>query len=195
MSALFKKKYGILPGQYRSRHLDFMPQTRFMNEVNYLAVTSSSALAPLARYLKENFLNDTLKETSGKEKIMNIENINISEKGTRLRHTWRNICCLGSVRELLYGEIQDVLRRVQTEMPFKYIVFHGIFSDDTMVYDELPDGRTVFSFTVIDKVIDFLLSIRLRPLMQLSFTPSALASVPDKTNFFVKYNTSLPKRQ
>lgn len=193
MSALFKKKYGILPGEYRSRHLDFMPQTRFMNEVNYLAVTSSSALAPLARYLKENFLNDTLKETSGKEKRLDIENIDISAKGTRLRHTWRNICCLGSVRELLYGEIQEILRRVQKEMPFKYIVFHGIFSDDTMVYDELPDGRAVFSFTVIDKIIDFLLSIRLRPLMQLSFTPSALASAPDKTNFFMKYNTSLPK--
>ena len=62
-----------------------------------------------------------------------------------------------------------------------------------MIYDELPDGRTVFSFTVIDKVIDFLLSIRLKPLMQLSFTHPPLASVPDKTNFFVKYNTSLPK--
>ena len=81
MSALFKKKYGILPGQYRSRHLDFMPQARFMSEVNYLAVTSSSALAPLARYLNENPLDDTPKETSGKEKIMNIENINIQKRG------------------------------------------------------------------------------------------------------------------
>lgn len=193
MSALFKKKFGLSPGQYRMRHSDFMPKARYVNEVNYLAVTSSQALAPLARYLNKSSENYTTEDSGASLKRLDTGTLDLSEKGLRLRHTWRNICCLGSVRELLFGEVQDVLRRVQKEMPFKYIVFHGIFSDDTMIYDELPDGRPSYSFTIIDKVIDFLLSIRLKPFMQLSFTPSAMASDPDKTSFFMKYNTSLPK--
>ncbi len=191
MNTLFKKKYDIAPGEYRKVHSGFLPKTKTMNEVNYLAVTSSSSLSTLAQYLKP----PPVTSSSGQilPKRINIGVIDTSVPGMRLRHTWRTVCCVGSVRELLSDEVARVLRRIQNEIPYKYIIFHGILSDDLMIYDELSDGKPVLSFTLLDKVLDFLQSIGLKPVIQFSFMPSALASDPKKTNFFMKYNTSLPK--
>lgn len=51
----------------------------------------------------------------------------------------------------------------------------------------------LYSFTFVDKVIDFILSVGLRPLCQLSFMPIALSSDPGRMVDFYHYNTAPPK--
>ena len=114
-------------------------------------------------------------------------------KGIPLAHNFKNMCCVGSAKQFLYSEVQEMLRTVQQKIQYKYVKFHGILSDEMMVYMEKEDGTPVYSFTMIDKVLDFILSINLRPLIQLSFMPLALASDPSKLIYMWNFNTSPPK--
>ncbi|MFC0106416.1 GH39 family glycosyl hydrolase [Kibdelosporangium aridum] len=69
---------------------------------------------------------------------------------------------------------------------------HGILCDDLGVYREV-DGRPVYDFTGVDRVYDRLLSLGLRPVVELSFMPADLASDPDRTVFFYRAIISPPK--
>ena len=71
-------------------------------------------------------------------------------------------------------DVQEHLREIQSKIGFKYIRFHGIFDDSMMVYDE-KNNNPSFNFTYIDKLFDFLLSINLKPFVELGFMPSKLA--------------------
>lgn len=71
---------------------------------------------------------------------------------------------------------------------FKYVRFHGILNDDMSVL--LPGN--VYSFFNIDSIFDFLLSIGMKPLIELSFMPELLAST-NETVFHYKGNISPPK--
>lgn len=192
MVALFKKKYGMLPSEYRASHPSIIPSDKMRNELNYLSVTSSSSLSALAEYLKEAPGRAAVPRRPLAARL-DAGSVSMAQPGTPLRHTWRKLCCVGSTRELLYGEVQEMLRKMQREMPFEYVKFHGLLSDDLMLYHELSDGTISLSFAALDKVFDFLLSIGLRPMMQFFMMPQELASDPSCMSFFVRQNTSLPK--
>ena len=83
------------------------------------------------------------------------------------------------------------LALVQREIGFRYIRFHGIFHDDMQAYQE-RDGSPVYDFTRIDAVYEALLRIGMKPFVELSFMPSALAS-GTKTIFWWKGNGSPPR--
>lgn len=193
MVALFKKRYGMLPSEYRSSHTAYIPSDKMRNEVNYLAVTSSISLSALADYLNEEGVHAPVPPRRVLSRRLEIGTVSAAGQGTALRHTWRKICCVGSTRELLYAEVQELIKRMQREMPYEYVKFHGLLSDDMMLYHELPDGSISLSFTVLDKVFDFLQSVHLKPMMQFFIMPQELASDPSNQSFFIRQNTSLPK--
>lgn len=47
------------------------------------------------------------------------------------------------------------------------------------VYDEDENGNPVLWFGYIDKLFDFLLSINIKPFVELGFMPSKIATVKD----------------
>lgn len=189
----FKKKYGVLPSDYRNSFRSYIPSEQLPNEINYLAIKSSRSLSTLARYLKADEHLPSLQSDAQKTRKRHIGPVDSAAVIKKLAHTNRSVCCVGSARDLLFEDVRGMLRKMQSEMPFSYVKFHGILSDDMMLYDELPGGKPVLSFVMLDKVLDFLLSLRLKPIMQLSFMPGALASDPSKTSFYMQYNTSPPK--
>jgi xylan 1,4-beta-xylosidase len=62
-----------------------------------------------------------------------------------------------------------------------------------MVYREDANGKPVLNFNMVDEILDFLVSIRLRPLIQFSFMPKSLAKTPEDTFFTVPFIMSEPK--
>jgi xylan 1,4-beta-xylosidase len=110
-----------------------------------------------------------------------------------LRHTWKNLIAIGKAKEGLHADVQRQLKLVQERCPFRYLRFHGIFDDSMMVYTEDEMGRPVYNFRLVDELFDFLLSIRLKPFIELGFMPSALASDPEKIVFYVRSYISPPK--
>ena len=48
----------------------------------------------------------------------------------------------------------------------------------TNVYTETPDGRPVYDFTIVDRIIDTYLARGIRPYLQIGFMPEAMSTAP-----------------
>lgn len=101
--------------------------------------------------------------------------------------------CIGAGRahEGLRAEWQRQLAEVQKEVGFNYIRFHGILHDDMAVYSEDKTGNPIFNWQYVDELYDFLLSVDVKPFVELSFMPKALASGEEEV-FWWKGNITPP---
>ncbi len=102
--------------------------------------------------------------------------------------------CIGAGRanEGLRADWQDQLRVAQRECGFKYIRMHGLLTDDMGVYKEDAQGNPIYNWQYLDRLYDFLLSIGIKPFVELSFMPNDLAS-GDRTIFWWRGNVTPPK--
>jgi xylan 1,4-beta-xylosidase len=91
----------------------------------------------------------------------------------------------------------DTLAQLKTavdELGFRRLRFHAIFHDVLKTVTRDAQGQLVFDFTGIDKLYDALLERGIRPLVELGFTPKALATSDSKI-FWWAGNTSHPEPQ
>lgn len=82
------------------------------------------------------------------------------------------------------------LKTMVEETGFRYLRFHAIFHD-VLETVRVEDGQITYDWTGIDQLYDALLAIGIRPFVELSFTPEAMATSP-QTVFYWKGNTSHP---
>ena len=102
--------------------------------------------------------------------------------------------CVGSCHgtTALREDYRKQLEQCQREIGFRYVRFHGLFDDDMSVLVQERFGNGVqLSFTNIDSVFDFLLSINMKPFIELGFMPDCLKS-KNATVFHYKGNTAPP---
>jgi xylan 1,4-beta-xylosidase len=107
-----------------------------------------------------------------------------------LRHVWEHTVGSCHAPLALRADWQRQLRRCHGELGFRHVRFHGLLDDQlgTLVRHK---GRLIYSFFNADRIIDFLLSIGMRPFVELSFMPTALAT-GDATIFSYRGNVCLP---
>jgi len=110
---------------------------------------------------------------------------------TALPHVWEHTVGSGHATLALRADWQRQLTRCHRELGFRHVRFHGLLSDDmgTLVNE---DNSLVYSFFNADQICDFLLSIGMRPFVELSFMPTALASKDDEV-FHYRGNVTPPK--
>ena len=89
-------------------------------------------------------------------------------------------------------ELREALRVAHDELGVRAVRAHGILDDGLGVYTESA-GRAVYNFAGIDRVYDELMDIGLRPVVELSFMPAALARDPARTVFTYNAIISPPK--
>lgn len=118
-------------------------------------------------------------------------------KSTEFSHYWEQ--CVGSCHAYtaLREDYRKQLKRAHDELGFQYVRFHGLLDDDMCVLIMKKDFMgnelgLVYNFVNIDNICDYLLSIGMRPFLELGFMPSVLAS-GDKTVFHYKGNITPPK--
>ncbi|HBF38446.1 MAG TPA: beta-xylosidase, partial [Firmicutes bacterium] len=110
-----------------------------------------------------------------------------------LPHFWEK--CVGSCHAYtaLREDWRQQIAKVHREMGFQYVRFHGLFNDDmSVVTADERTGELYYCFANMDSILDFLLKIGMKPFLELSFMPAALAS-SDVTCFHYKGNISPPK--
>lgn len=107
-----------------------------------------------------------------------------------LSHRWEHTVGSGRATLALRADWQEQLRRCRSELGVRHVRFHGMLMDDMGTLIEY-DGKPLYSFFNIDQIIDFLLSIGMKPFMELSFMPAMLAS-GDKTVFHYRGNVTPP---
>lgn len=85
-----------------------------------------------------------------------------------------------------------MLVQCHRDLGFRYLRFHGLFNDDMSVVSKpMFSNELKLSFTNIDNIFDFVLSIGMKPFIELSFMPKVLAS-SNTTIFHYKGKTSPP---
>jgi xylan 1,4-beta-xylosidase len=80
------------------------------------------------------------------------------------------------------AELSQALSIAATELGVRAVRAHGICGDDLGLYTE-PGGQPRYDFSAVDQVYDELLRLGLRPVVELSFMPWALARDPGATVF------------
>jgi xylan 1,4-beta-xylosidase len=102
--------------------------------------------------------------------------------------------CIGAGRanEGLRADWQAQLATTRKECGFKYIRMHGLLTDDMGVYAEDKQGKPIYNYQYIDVLYDYILSIGMKPFVELGFMPNALAS-GTQSIFWWRGNVSPPK--
>lgn len=98
----------------------------------------------------------------------------------------------GRANEGLRADWQRQLAEIRRDAGFRYIRMHGLLSDDMGVYKIDAQGKEHYNFQYIDALYDYLLSIGIKPFVELGFMPSAMVS-GDKTIFWWKGNVTPPR--
>lgn len=190
---LFKKKYDMLPSLYRKRNAGAEVAPAAPASFNdYKILDTHQYLSYFAAYLSDDGRRE--QETSALPCIVSHYTANALAKGTPLRHTWRSFTSVGNIKDVLLTDVREMLAELQRDVGFRYIKFHGILSDDMHVCFRESSGALRFSFVYVDKALDVLREMRLKPLIQLSFMPAALAEDPEHTIFASRMINSPPWR-
>jgi xylan 1,4-beta-xylosidase len=80
-------------------------------------------------------------------------------------------------------EFAEALRIAVEDLGVDRVRAHAILHDDNRVVTRAEDGSLAFDFTVVDALYDEILEIGVRPVVELSFMPAAIARDPDQTVF------------
>jgi xylan 1,4-beta-xylosidase len=125
---------------------------------------------------------------------MNIElHADLTSAAQTLRHPWRRCVGSGHATLALRADWQAQLRQAKADLGFEYVRFHGLLDDDmgTLVCES---DQFIYSFFNADQIFDFLLSIGMRPIVELSFMPTTLSSGGDIV-FHYRGNITPPRDQ
>ena len=100
---------------------------------------------------------------------------------------------IGRAYHLLLADVQEHLKLARKEIGFKYCRFHALFHDDMDVAYRRQDGSVGYNWYHIDRIYDFLLSIGMKPFVELGSMPKCIAS-GSKTMFWYEMNVTPPAK-
>ncbi len=176
LTGAFKQYYGMTPGQYR-RSADFGERQKKKAET--VTVTEegfSTSFAALMKYADEQEVKTTFQAVAWEISV------NSRSVGSRLKHSWKTLINIGYARELLNDAMQRQVARLQKTVGFRYIRCKGILDDDMMLYTRDVYGNMAANYVYMDQVLDFILSVQGKPMLELGHMPLALAK--NKTHIF-----------
>lgn len=188
----FKEKYATIPSRWRKENRSHSkiiedPERAIGYQPTNSAILYSSVTDFIKKYADSTISASSIPPMVYPEKSIVIENNPID----KLVGTERSFIGVSRAKELLFEPVRKMLAEAQREIGFEFVKMHSIFDDDMMVYSRF-DGNAHYNFNLLDSVFDFLLSINLKPFVQLSFMPSDMAAQKNKTTFYTNVITSPP---
>ena len=97
-----------------------------------------------------------------------------SHPGTPFPHVWEACVGSGHATLALRRDWLDQLKRCRRELGFEAVRFHGILSDDVGTFS-VQEGQDTDSFYNAFQIYDGILESGMKPFVELSFMPRALA--------------------
>lgn len=181
---IFREIYGTTPAEYRNkvRKKSLKIQENKKEEAQVTKVDYDYALEKLSKYVMHEKINDEqLFKCSSEKKLFVSANVVETKK---LTHSWRNLINLGYAEDGLRSDLQQHLIHIQDKVKFKYVRFQGIFSDEMLNYGYKREDERNYNFAKIDRLIDFLYSINLKPFIELADKAKLLNKSFDKIMYF-----------
>jgi xylan 1,4-beta-xylosidase len=162
---IFREVYDTTPADYRSqvrKKQAYSEKIEEKIEEDIIRVDYNIALEKLTQYVDKDV---NVKENNKEYNVLEVAAEAKEEK--LLYHFWKNLINLGYAQDGLRSDLQQHLTDVQKRIKFKYARFQGIFSDEMLSYGDEAANEKNYNFTKIDKLIDFLYSINLKPFIEL----------------------------
>ena len=128
-------------------------------------------------------------QSNAQDRVIDLQ---VNQIQGKLNHTFNFAIGAGRANEGLRADWQQQLAEIKRDAGFKYIRMHGLLSDDMAVYRVDAQGNEQYNFQYIDALYDYLLSIDVKPFVELGFMPAAMAS-GDKTIFWWRGNVTPPR--
>ncbi len=91
-------------------------------------------------------------------------------------HYWEQMFGSGRAILSLRDSYRRDLRSMKAATDIRYVRFHAIFDDEVGLYSEDAQGRPVYNWSYVDQIYDGLLANGVRPFVEMSFMPRALAA-------------------
>ena len=110
--------------------------------------------------------------------------VNVHAAGTPFPHFWEEMFGSGRAHLVMRANYQKDLRMVKKITDLRYVRFHAILDDENGVYSEDAQGNPVYNWSYVDQIYDALLKVGVRPYVEISFMPKALAAHPDYQGFW-----------
>jgi xylan 1,4-beta-xylosidase len=92
-------------------------------------------------------------------------------QGVPFKRPWEEILNLGFARDFFKSVFLDQIKLLQREAPFRYGRFQGLFGKSMHISNTINNEH---NFVQLDRIIDFLDSIRLIPFIELGFKPDMI---------------------
>ncbi len=140
-----------------------------------------------AEYAAQSWAGPVTARTAGEPTSATVTvSVDAASDAGRLDRVWRMI---GSERltqlrpgddpadERIAAEFAAALQRARNDLGARLVRAHGILHDDNGVVVVGPGGEVQFDFARVDALYDRLLDLGLRPVVELSFMPAALARI------------------
>ena len=178
-SRAFRKEYGINPTEFRkNKHNNFTEVKREELPKEYESILLS----------KDFVLQDFSSDPAIIDEFVEVD----ANKYKPFENNVNKIITFGRAYEGLMADVQNQLMEIQKAFNYEYIRFTGIFNEDMHVYFEDDNGNSFYNWNYTDKLIDFLVSIKLKPFINLGYMPEKMAS-DNKYIFEWKGNISYPR--
>ena len=124
--------------------------------------------------------------------------VDAARKMGKLDHNWEIFLNSEHLSYMFKGDVNRRLRaagaglrrankRLHDDFGVRYIRAHGVFLDDLGMYREDAGGRPIYDWAGIDRVYDTLLADGLKPVVEFSFMPSALAVNPTDMGMVTRF--------
>jgi xylan 1,4-beta-xylosidase len=111
-----------------------------------------------------------------------------------MTHFWEQMFGSGRAILSLRDSYRQDLRAVKGITALRYLRFHNIFHDEVGLVNLDASGRPTYNFSYVDQIYDGLVENGVRPFVEISFMPTALASnVKNTMTFWYRPNVSPPK--
>ena len=102
--------------------------------------------------------------------------IDVNAPARPFPHFWEQMFGSGRANLSLRESWRNDVKSVKAVTEFRYVRFHAIFDDENGVYKEDAEGRPIYNWSYVDQIYDGLLGEGIRPFVELSFMPKALAA-------------------
>ncbi len=167
ITSVFKKYRNTTPREYRkllNSNVSTAEGTKLTaNE------TVSDALSIMEKYAGKW-------ENNADGEIINDILVDINGGKQKITKHWKRVINAGYARDILDWRLQDEIREIQNSIGFEYIRCKGVLNDDMFIYSADYYGGMALNFAYLNEVIDFILSVHSKPMLELGSMPSVLVS-------------------
>jgi xylan 1,4-beta-xylosidase len=108
-------------------------------------------------------------------------------------HYWEQVFGSGRAILTLRDSYRRDLRTMKAATGIRYVRFHAIFDHQVGAYAEDAQGQPVYNWSYVDQIYDGLLENGVRPFVEMSFMPRALAASTTPQSFWYHPLPSPPK--